>query len=402
MIKLKKDRIEKSRQQGDKVINTAASLQKTATKPQHVNNTSHVSLLLQRKLACDGSPGLAGECPCKKKKLGLQRKSMNQAEPTEIPHIVHEVLQSPGQPLYHATRAFMEPRFGHDFSLVRVHRDAKAAESARSVGAKAYTIGQHIVFADGLYAPHTLRGEKLLAHELTHVVQRRFGIDGSEKELEARADAQEHFTILSPMGYRTGSQSHRQRIQLKPDRITSIMVNLATSTISLMLDNEETISGSITSTNIAPGNYQARWDSGTSELDISPWPTCEQIIHFVVGGTPSFLQRYDRLRRAISANIPFNVISDAPAQTPAPQPTAPTALAKEGNLKRQSDTVRRTICRESKSFRFAALDLAPHLLVCGAIVMRLLSSCQSMYWGMMTFDDRPEPCRPKPLRVVCD
>lgn len=85
--------------------------------------------------------------------------------------IVHEVLSSPGQPLDAATRGFMEPRFGQDFSGLRVHTDAKAAESARDVGAAAYTVGRQVVFGAGRYAPGTEEGRRLLAHELAHVAQ---------------------------------------------------------------------------------------------------------------------------------------------------------------------------------------------------------------------------------------
>jgi hypothetical protein len=65
----------------------------------------------------------------------------------------------------------MEPRFGHDFSRVRVHMDAQAAESARAVNALAYTVGRDVVFGPGKYAPATREGRKLLAHELAHVSQ---------------------------------------------------------------------------------------------------------------------------------------------------------------------------------------------------------------------------------------
>jgi Domain of unknown function (DUF4157) len=68
-------------------------------------------------------------------------------------------------------RAFFEPRFGHDFSRVRVHTDQTAERSARAVNAQAYTTGSHIVFGGGYYSPETLNGRRLLAHELTHVVQ---------------------------------------------------------------------------------------------------------------------------------------------------------------------------------------------------------------------------------------
>ncbi len=208
--------------------------------------------LLQRKCADD---------ECRKKKLTLHRYSTDNAEPSTVPPIVHEVLRSPGQPLDPATRAFMEPRFGHDFarvkvrhqaklkisqpddiyeqeadqisdqvmrigfekgkkvtqcrennlirgfevsgdiareinslhgrgspldpptrafmesrfghdfSQVRVHSDARAANLARSINALAFTTGRDLVFETGQYIPGTDSGKRLLAHELAHVVQ---------------------------------------------------------------------------------------------------------------------------------------------------------------------------------------------------------------------------------------
>src|SRR5205085_1631913 len=88
-----------------------------------------------------------------------------------VPPIVHDVLRSTGQPLDAETRRFMESRFQHDFSGVRVHTDAHAAESARAVDASAYTVGRDVVFGAGRYASQTSTGQRLLAHELTHVVQ---------------------------------------------------------------------------------------------------------------------------------------------------------------------------------------------------------------------------------------
>jgi hypothetical protein len=82
-------------------------------------------------------------------------------------------LNSPGQPLDPATRAFMEPRFGHDFSKVRVHTDARAAESAKAVQARAYTVGSDIVFSRGAYAPAATASKALLAHELAHTIQQQ-------------------------------------------------------------------------------------------------------------------------------------------------------------------------------------------------------------------------------------
>jgi hypothetical protein len=132
------------------------------------------NLLLQRKCAC-GTRAPAGKCEeCARKAGSLQRKPADKTAPREVPAIVHEVLGSgSAQSLDPATRAVMEPRLGHDFSRVRVHTDDKAAESARAVNAVAYTVGRDVVFDAGQYAPETPAGQRLLAHELTHVVQQR-------------------------------------------------------------------------------------------------------------------------------------------------------------------------------------------------------------------------------------
>lgn len=80
-------------------------------------------------------------------------------------------LHSEGQPLDKATRAGMEPKFGHDFSQVRVHAGQQAGEAARALNARAYTVGPDIVFGANEYQPSTARGRQLIAHELAHTVQ---------------------------------------------------------------------------------------------------------------------------------------------------------------------------------------------------------------------------------------
>ena len=93
---------------------------------------------------------------------------------------VLDVVGSGGSALDPATRSEMEARLGHDFSDVRVHTDTKASESAKSVQASAYTVGNDVVFGSGAYAPGTDAGKRTLAHELTHVVQQRSGpVDGT-------------------------------------------------------------------------------------------------------------------------------------------------------------------------------------------------------------------------------
>jgi Domain of unknown function (DUF4157)/OmpA family len=109
----------------------------------------------------------------------IQRKAaFNQAAPSastqessDVLSIVHEVLNSSGQPLDLTTRTFMESRFGNDFSHVRIHTDETASRTAQDVKALAYTTGSHIVFGVGQYSPQTTSGKRLIAHELVHTMQ---------------------------------------------------------------------------------------------------------------------------------------------------------------------------------------------------------------------------------------
>jgi hypothetical protein len=111
-------------------------------------------------------------------RLPLQRqRGADGASPVDAPPSVHDALQSSSQPLAPTTRAFFEPRFGYDFSRVRVHVGTAAEQSARDVNALAYTVGHDVVFGAGRFAPGTDEGRRLLAHELTHVVQQS-GADG--------------------------------------------------------------------------------------------------------------------------------------------------------------------------------------------------------------------------------
>lgn len=113
----------------------------------------------------------------------LSMKSVQaHASGTAAPPIVHEILNSPGQPLDGATRAFMEPRFGRDFSAVRVHADAGASEAAASIAARAFTAGHHLAFGAGEYAPRTDGGRRLLAHELAHTVQQSGNVSHVQRQ----------------------------------------------------------------------------------------------------------------------------------------------------------------------------------------------------------------------------
>lgn len=129
----------------------------------------------------------------------------------DAPSTVHHALSSRGQPLPVSTRQEMEERFGHDFSRVRIHTDSRAAESALSVGASAYTVGQDVVFSDGSYAPHSQQGSKLLAHELAHVIQQERGgasappLQGGALEQDADAAASAFVSGSGPIAVRGAS-----------------------------------------------------------------------------------------------------------------------------------------------------------------------------------------------------
>jgi hypothetical protein len=119
--------------------------------------------------SCDGEDDTCDQC---RSGQAVARKvsGTGTASPSAR-RAIHAILSSPGRSLDLGTRAFFESRFGRDFGNVRVHTDASAAASARSIRALAYTAGDHLVFDTGQFAPETDTGRKLLAHELAHVVQ---------------------------------------------------------------------------------------------------------------------------------------------------------------------------------------------------------------------------------------
>jgi hypothetical protein len=150
----------------------------TAMRSLNLSRTASTSLsalppsrLLQRKCACGGAAGLTGRCEgCEQKRVAQPSISLP-AGPAFAPPSVERVLASPGRPLDTGTRSFMERRFGHDFSRVSVHTDSEAAHSARQVNARAYTVGNHMVFGEGEYRPGFAASDKVIAHELAHVIQ---------------------------------------------------------------------------------------------------------------------------------------------------------------------------------------------------------------------------------------
>ena len=192
----------------------ATSTRVTAPPAARSSSSNRVpSGVLQRKCSCGASAGPAVECAeCKRRRehgepglqaklrvsqpgdryeqeadrvadaaigspqRGVQRQQLSRtgespADSLAVTGVVDEVLHSAGRPLDRSVRSLMESRLGHDFSQVRVHSDARADESVRAVQARAYTVGRDVVFGAGEYRPDSTAGQRLLAHELVHVVQ---------------------------------------------------------------------------------------------------------------------------------------------------------------------------------------------------------------------------------------
>ena len=173
---------------------------------QRERGNAYVGRVLQRKCACEGLSCAkcdASEVPEEKKReveQMLQRQG--EGDLKKMPEEAERALRRSGggEPLDLATRNEMETRFGQDFDDVRVHADSGAAEAARAVRARAFTMGRDIYFGDGKLDPASEEGRRLIAHELTHVVQQSSGVvdpgaaeivsdAGFEREADRAADA---------------------------------------------------------------------------------------------------------------------------------------------------------------------------------------------------------------------
>lgn len=189
----------------------------------------------------------------------VQRRATNQATPITAPPIVHDVLRSPGQTLDPAIRAYMEPRFGHDFSQVRVHTDARAAESAEAVNALAYTVGNDVVFGAGQYSVRTKEGRSRMAHELTHVVQQKKRIQLPTEHLSVRI--------------KSDDVVEREADGTATSVISSERVHVTPKNISFQLQRIPQRRRPIRSLGRTPGQQRTTQPSGTSK----PCPTSARL-----------------------------------------------------------------------------------------------------------------------------
>jgi hypothetical protein len=162
-------------QEAERISATVMRMPETASRAALTSKPGDSAL---QRCSCGTSGGTQCE-ECQAKSVQRISTAPSASSGMSAPASVHNVLASSGHQLNANTRSFMEQRFGHDFRHVRLHTDGQAAESAREVNARAYTVGSDVVFGAGQYDPVTTDGRQLIAHELTHVLQQRDGGDAS-------------------------------------------------------------------------------------------------------------------------------------------------------------------------------------------------------------------------------
>jgi hypothetical protein len=170
----------------------------------------------------------------------LQRKPITHCSGSAqiMPTIVDKTIRSSGKPLDSTTRNFMESRFSHDFSHVRVHDDSQAVNSARSVNAQAYTVGPNLVFGTGQYAPQTITGRSLIAHELSHVIQQRAAMPLISQQRGFATSATAHLSPVS--GYRLQRREQNEG-ELMPMDAFEFRNEVITATLALVTTNAPTL-----------------------------------------------------------------------------------------------------------------------------------------------------------------
>lgn len=178
--------------------------------------------IVHRKCSCDGGATCA-QCEAGRATIFQRTPSSVASKVESAPDDPVKTL-GPGRPLDPAMRSFMEPRFGRDFSDVRLHTGEHAAASAQAVNALAYTVGTNIVFGKGKYRPETAEGQKLLAHELVHTVQQSGAKPAVQRASDPKADPSKDPTAFIQAGwsdvnelgivFREGSQAENGGVNL--------------------------------------------------------------------------------------------------------------------------------------------------------------------------------------------
>ncbi len=200
----------------------------------------------------------------------LQRAATDPSPLVSVPPLVRTAVQSPGRPLDSAARTLMEPHFNYDFSQVRIHTDALAAESARAVRARAYTLGRDLVFGAGQYSPSSPHGRRLLAHELAHVVQQAGGYTGAllqpaagqtstlEAEADSAAAALDRGLPYAVTQFAFAGLSRKTLdvdvIYAKNDPVGLIRLDVSTHKVTFYTASGSTYTGTV-NTDLDPGTY---------------------------------------------------------------------------------------------------------------------------------------------------
>ena len=267
---------------------------------------------LQCKCACGKSaPAPGKKCDECTRLQRLRTSASNEPAALSVPEL------GQGLPLDRATRRTFESRFGHDFSGVRVHADDRAAEAARSLSAEAYASGHNLVFGRGRYSPGTPQGQRLLAHELAHVVQQRSGLSANAPldtqhdpaELEAEANAQ-RFLSGAPLSVR--QRAPRLARRRTPEDSTTVTVEAPTGPPGCTLDQHHAIEPAVNGAQDRLRRAIERLDAYISApADAAQQPVAAALTrHFhradAVVAT-RVRQRLDTLRRDMVGRDPFPV-----------------------------------------------------------------------------------------------
>jgi hypothetical protein len=246
----------------------------------------------------------------------LQQKATRDVGPGPMESVAG-VLQSSGRPIGRGTREFFEPRFGYDFSRVRIHDDPAAGESAHALYAKAYTVGSHIVFGPANFVPGTPEGRALLAHELAHVVQQTGGVPlASGAWAAASHPVTGTLTRVSPMVARDASQGEKaleskQDEEPREDKYKGTLVSDVTISLARNRVGFRTglgmILGDVT-TDLKPGRYSLKPDISNYRWIVNG-PGVRAGLRFSVD-----LEKADPWTLAYPESLPLTVVPGSAAE----------------------------------------------------------------------------------------
>jgi hypothetical protein len=187
------------------------------------------------------------------------------------PASVERVLSGFGRPLDPALQQDMGQRFGHDFSRVRIHSGAAAEQSARDVNANAYTVGHNIVFGAGQYSPGAQEGRRLLAHELTHVVQQGQSHALSCAAQTLRAQPKKKAPAKAKVPMVCGRPSRK----VAGNEITQVNLDVGANTLTIdWADPKKVPAGSAGTHSISPGTGLCCVDCNDNKVSQSSGSLC--------------------------------------------------------------------------------------------------------------------------------